>query len=173
MAYVKQTWHDGEVITSAKLNYMENGIQEAGTTGGGSNLPEFTIADIDKCLKVTPVTDSVSEVFIPQQTISGSSWIEVPISNQSVFVVGANISATINGDTFTGVVEQPYSYPQCELLDSNGNASGFIIDIWDGTTELNPPTGGDYTISASVITTVVVGSEAGWDVPISYINDKP
>ena len=35
MAYDKQTWVSGEVITAAKLNHMEDGIATAGSGGGG------------------------------------------------------------------------------------------------------------------------------------------
>lgn len=34
MAYVKQNWETGELITSQKLNHMEDGIAEGGGGGG-------------------------------------------------------------------------------------------------------------------------------------------
>lgn len=34
MAYEKQTWHTGDVITEGKLNHMEDGI--AGASSGGA-----------------------------------------------------------------------------------------------------------------------------------------
>ena len=34
MAYTKQTWIDGEVITAEKLNHIEDGLENAG--GGGA-----------------------------------------------------------------------------------------------------------------------------------------
>ena len=51
MAYVKQTWLEGELITSEKLNHMEDGIEEAGTSGG-SSLPDYSIDDVGKTLTV-------------------------------------------------------------------------------------------------------------------------
>lgn len=36
MAYEKQTWATGQVITAEKLNHMENGIEEADAGGGAS-----------------------------------------------------------------------------------------------------------------------------------------
>ena len=35
MSYTKHTWTDGELVTAAKLNNIENGIEEA-SSGGGS-----------------------------------------------------------------------------------------------------------------------------------------
>ena len=40
MAYVKQTWANGDTVTAAKLNHMEDGI-EAASSGGGN--PQITI----------------------------------------------------------------------------------------------------------------------------------
>lgn len=37
MAYTKYTWTDGEVITAQKLNHMEDGIEDAGSGGGGGS----------------------------------------------------------------------------------------------------------------------------------------
>ena len=34
MSYEKQTWTTGETITAAKLNHMEEGIEDAGGSGG-------------------------------------------------------------------------------------------------------------------------------------------
>ena len=39
MAYDKQTWVSGEVITAVKLNHMEDGIANAG--GGGASIVNF------------------------------------------------------------------------------------------------------------------------------------
>ena len=38
MAYEKNTWATGDTITAAKLNHIEDGIEEAGTTGGSGKL---------------------------------------------------------------------------------------------------------------------------------------
>ena len=36
MSYEKHTWENGEIITAEKLNNIENGIEEAGSSGGGA-----------------------------------------------------------------------------------------------------------------------------------------
>ena len=38
MSYVKQTWQTGDVVTSAKLNHMEDGIAAGGGSGGGVTI---------------------------------------------------------------------------------------------------------------------------------------
>jgi hypothetical protein len=35
MSYTKHTWADGELVTAAKMNNIENGIEEASSGGGG------------------------------------------------------------------------------------------------------------------------------------------
>lgn len=37
MSYTKHTWTDNETITAAKLNNIEDGIEEAAQSGGGGN----------------------------------------------------------------------------------------------------------------------------------------
>ena len=34
MSYTKHTWSDGELVTAAKMNNIENGIEEASSGGG-------------------------------------------------------------------------------------------------------------------------------------------
>lgn len=54
MAYEKNTWYTGDVITAEKLNNMENGIEAASRGGGGgSDLPEFSYSDVGKMLAVS------------------------------------------------------------------------------------------------------------------------
>lgn len=67
MAYDKQTWVTGEVITANKLNHMEDGIANAGSGGGGGaavfdfdsiiNMQTRTIAgaDIDQLVSSKPL----------------------------------------------------------------------------------------------------------------------
>ena len=41
MAYEKQNWNNGDVITAEKLNHIEDGIAEGGS-GGGNFVVNFT-----------------------------------------------------------------------------------------------------------------------------------
>lgn len=50
MSYVKQTWQTGDVVTSAKLNHMEDGIAAGGGAGGGVLIvnPDAQTGALDK-----------------------------------------------------------------------------------------------------------------------------
>ena len=45
MSYSKQTWQTGDVVTSAKLNHMEDGIAAAG--GGGVLVVNVSVTEVD------------------------------------------------------------------------------------------------------------------------------
>lgn len=67
MSYTEHTWQTGETITAAKLNNLEEGIQEAAQSGGGGILVhgsmvnnvytlDMTVEDLyDATLAGTPV----------------------------------------------------------------------------------------------------------------------
>lgn len=38
MAYTKTNWKDGDVISAEKMNKIEQGIEDAGTSGGSSDV---------------------------------------------------------------------------------------------------------------------------------------
>ncbi len=40
MAYVKNTWRDGDIITAEKLNHLEDGVEEGGTGSQGPAGPK-------------------------------------------------------------------------------------------------------------------------------------
>lgn len=45
MAYTKNTWATGDVVTAAKLNHMEDGIAGAGSGGSGGGTLLITLTD--------------------------------------------------------------------------------------------------------------------------------
>lgn len=45
MSYTKHTWANGEIVTSVKMNNIEDGIDEALSGGGGSDIAVFTYAN--------------------------------------------------------------------------------------------------------------------------------
>lgn len=47
MAYTRHTWQSGEVISSALLNNIEDGIEEAASSGGGTPEPIIFNATMD------------------------------------------------------------------------------------------------------------------------------
>ena len=79
--YAKQTWVDGEVLLSSKLNHIEDGVEE-------NNLPEINVANRGGYLGVVADEDNTTDVVvIPQQTVtlvSGDDYVEVTYDFSSV-----------------------------------------------------------------------------------------
>lgn len=65
MSYEKQTWQTGDVVTSAKLNHMEDGIAAAGSGGGGGAfIVNATIDDTDpENIVVTSIDKTAEDVY--------------------------------------------------------------------------------------------------------------
>lgn len=53
MSYTKHTWTDGELVTAAKMNNIENGIEEASSGGGGTGGGVLVVHDVDGTLDKT------------------------------------------------------------------------------------------------------------------------
>lgn len=50
MSYTKHTWTDGELVTAAKMNNIENGIEEASSGGGsGGGVLVVTVGESNIC----------------------------------------------------------------------------------------------------------------------------
>lgn len=98
MAYDKQTWVSGEVITAAKLNHMEDGI-----ASGGLTVTEVTALNANE---ETFATNSVSGVSGWSYWGDGGST-EVNISDYDfdfVIVTGYGIrTPSVSGLNITGV----------------------------------------------------------------------
>lgn len=66
MSYTKHTWIDGELVTAAKMNNIENGIEEA-SSGGGPLVVHATPSDdaitLDKTWQEIKDADAISVVF--------------------------------------------------------------------------------------------------------------
>ena len=70
MAYDKNVWASGDTVTAAKLNHIENGIEEAASSGGGN--PQITL----ECVNFTSYShfvnfaiakwDDEDEVYVAQ-----------------------------------------------------------------------------------------------------------
>jgi hypothetical protein len=66
MSYVKQTWQTGDVVTSAKLNHMEDGIAAGGGSGGGGVLVVTATLNADE----TGTCDkTMGEIWAAAQTM--------------------------------------------------------------------------------------------------------
>ena len=112
MAYVKNTWVNGDVITAEKMNHIEDGIESDGS--GGSNL--FAIA---------MTYDSDSNTYNLDKT-----WNEI----NEAFIAGKNcvITCTEGGnDEYLLVLRMKiyeYSYALNTYSASYGGDMEFIAD---------------------------------------------
>ena len=98
MSYEKQTWVTGDIVTSAKLNHMEDGIESA-------QFPAVTNSDVGKVLTVEEksVPDAV---LVPEETFVFTDGImaEINMQNKSLFVEGTKCLLTVNGTTIIDAV---------------------------------------------------------------------
>ena len=102
MAYEKQTWECGEVISAEKLNHIEDGIEEA--SQGGSVEPMIVRAIDDQSISTITLDKTFGE--IKTAFLSGVSVI-IDISDDDHPIDYRNISVvecTRSGDAFLGAV---------------------------------------------------------------------
>lgn len=162
MSYTKQTWATGDLITAAKMNYIEDGI-EAASEGG---LPEFTTDDIGKVLKVSPIYDSRAIELISEQTITSDGENASALNaDPDLFVSGAPVTAVVNSTTCTGTIENEDGELVCEL-SASGTLICTIISSY-GDVIIICPSAGNYTVSATTIAQTLVDAEPAWGSFIS------
>ena len=92
MAYTKQTWECGDVITAEKLNHMEDGIANS---GGGTAL----IIEFDRAEEVCPEGQTGTLTLIFNHT--GAEVWNAITSGSSVYIKGEDG----NNTTLTEVQE--------------------------------------------------------------------
>lgn len=76
---------------------IEHFMKEAASGGGGSGLPDYTVSDLDKVLKIA-ADDTETIAIVPEQTVRNAR-MEIELSNTQpdYFVVGASCVLTENG----------------------------------------------------------------------------
>lgn len=91
MAYTKNTWADGDIVTSEKLNHMEDGIANGESVFfvGGALSGEYgnITGTLDKtwqeihdamqnkiCLVVIPTDEGVSQFFVNDATTTDGTY---------------------------------------------------------------------------------------------------
>lgn len=65
MAYEKQTWETGEVITAEKLNHIEDGIME---NGSGNNLIILPFTEAGNTIVTTLTYSDITDVYAKYQS---------------------------------------------------------------------------------------------------------
>ena len=117
MAYEKQTWTTGEVITQEKLNHMEDGIANA----GGFECTE-TVAEV--------FDDSVAITTSWNDSYTAELSLEEPLESAEIKVVFNGVEYTVErqefygmpyyGAPFHGAVSDYSTYPFC-IFDDNAD----------------------------------------------------
>lgn len=113
MSYEKHTWTDGETITAAKLNNVEDGIEEAAASGGGYDfemkltLPDWV--DLDYAAEEATLSDFTilkgSVTDMEQKIASGE-----PIKAILYWEIGNNDDYHEMGQIPLGIFDQSYGY---------------------------------------------------------------
>lgn len=145
MAYEKQTWQTGDVITAPKLNHMEDGIESA---------PGYRI-------------ESQELVIIPEQTVTteenyGSIGGELTVAD-GIEEAPETLTVTFNGQIYECQNnDMSYGAPWDDSLnDGNGGIDWseypFFISLIDAVIETE--SAGTYTVSATTVTENVIVSE--------------
>ena len=136
MAYEKQTWQTGDVITQEKLNHMEDGIEDA------YELPAVTETDNGKVLGVengawSVVNGGGGGVLVVNATKTSSSgntyildktWQEIHDAFLSVSVIIHQISD--DGDGYMAVTAVADGRPEKVVVQA-----GSVIFLADNATD--------------------------------------
>lgn len=96
-----------EIDTSDEYYFNEEGtewVKKNSSVGGG--LPSPTASDKGKALVVTG-TPTEGAVIVPEQSVQAEANTPVAVSDAdaSAFVVGTEVVATIDGETYSGTME--------------------------------------------------------------------
>ena len=144
MTYTKNTWANGDVITAAKLNNMEDGIATAG------GLPAVTLADKGKHLVVNDEIHPTSTVIVPEQTaLYDAETNNYPLSNcvPSLFNDEGYVYAVVNGTVISGTpIEDDIDFYFLGSPDGSIYREGNDMYVWLDDEE--PPA--SITVSAYV-----------------------
>lgn len=143
MAYDKQTWQTGDIITAPKLNHMEDGIESAPgyhveTQNLGTLIPQQTVTTEDQGgWNVASIN-----IDIPEDLQSPPENLRIVLNGETYIcpTVDGQWGAYWNPDT--GGIEDWSEYPFCVYLE--GGASLITKDP------------GTYTVSADMVGTQLV-----------------
>ena len=113
MAYNKYTWKSGDVISSARLNNIENGIEEAMSSGGGVMIVNVTKSEEDYTTDKT--FDEIKAAIDNGQTVVAN------YQNEALTPIGNVV--------FTNYL------PLCQYFDSNSQLR-FVFDDTTPTTHV-------------------------------------
>lgn len=106
MAYTRHTWQSGEVISSALLNNIEDGIEEAASSGGGGErfiiectLDEATNSEDQVILTHNATIQEAYDAFESGKEI----WLKINYTDSSVSIRFQQVEQADNLIGFVGV----------------------------------------------------------------------
>lgn len=108
MAYTKNTWASGDVVTSAKLNNIENGIASGGVLVVGLEYEDYIIT-LDKTWK------QIAEASLAVvHSVNGTVTKLFPITEFGQGAGGYYVSYEVGGATLQLVTDNENGYPSAE-----------------------------------------------------------
>lgn len=114
MAYVEHEWVNGETITAAKLNNIEEGIVEASQSGGGGGNPIiFITKDFNS-----------ADHFLDFAICAYDSGEEVYVALENFVEDGTYVNINIGGYSGSGFITSPLPVPP----------EGYYLVVWGAST---------------------------------------
>lgn len=148
MAYEKQTWTTGEVITQEKLNHMEDGIANAGGDAGYECVETKT-----ELFNETVATTVQWEGATPQGTISNTPLINT--NDISVSFEGVEYELTNIGDSGNKVFGADYN----SSYQIDFSVYPFRIESNSYGTNISTQTAGTYSLKIESVALSVTPSK--------------
>ena len=124
MSYTTHEWVDGETITAAKLNNIEEGIGEASQQGGGGSMAIGYTWDgqgyitLDKTVQeiIDAMTSGVAcFVAFDLEDFGTWGWSTIVAAIEAVAWYGSNYGFTVGGWSFSANTLN--DYPTCYIGD--------------------------------------------------------
>lgn len=98
MAYERQTWSNGDLITADKLNHMEEGIAESVAESNKIVLAEYTITSVDNYSGTCNMSYDEIVQLLQSKTPVLMVWAQKPSeSSTSIILGGANLVSYSTG----------------------------------------------------------------------------
>lgn len=118
MAYVKNTWATGDVVTAAKLNNIEDGIEEAAQSGGGTMFISTSIIGGKPTLSATfqEIQNAISAGAFPVLATTDNDYTDFVLLT-SIYDSGSQFEVWFGESMF--VAETKSDYPV--LPESQGD----------------------------------------------------
>lgn len=133
-------------------------------SGGGGSLPTPSAQNVGAALVVKKVVSQGAVIVPEQMVVVDGSFVVLSNTDQSLFTVGTNVIAIINGTEYASIVMQGDDGVYVSIADEL-----YTFDIYDGNTEFVSDEAGTYTIAlyvASVSYGYGLEEYVGYDVVI-------